>query len=146
MEEHRSTAGQGLGIAGLVMGILAIPMGMIPCTFYIGIVFGIIGLIISLVALSQANRGNGPKGLIIAALVCSIIGLSIASVWGFTLANKGAHFFREVIREGIHEGDFRDWDDEDWDAAETDTTDYIIDSSDDLQQLTDTLKALEGEQ
>jgi len=44
MEEHRSTAGQGLGIAGLVMGILAIPMGIFPCTFYIGIVFGIIGM------------------------------------------------------------------------------------------------------
>jgi uncharacterized membrane protein len=99
MEEHRSTAGQGLGIAGLVMGILAIPMGIFPCTFYIGIVFGIIGIVLSLVALSQANRGYGPRNLIIAALICSIVGLTFASVWGFTLSRNGARFVKEILRE-----------------------------------------------
>jgi len=66
MEQQRSNAGQGLGIAGLVMGILAIPMGIIPCTFYLGILFGIVGIVLGAVALTQANRGYGPKGLIIA--------------------------------------------------------------------------------
>lgn len=151
MDEHKSNAGQGLGIAGLVMGILAIPMGIFPCTFYIGIIFGIIGLVLSLVALSQANRGYGPKGLIIAALVCSIVGLTFASVWGFTLSRDGARVVKEIIREGIHEDTFDDFEDFGRDAGdvlhdmESDTADMSEPSSEGLEQMTDTLKMLEGE-
>jgi hypothetical protein len=142
MEEHQSTAGQGLGVAGLVLGILAIPMGIIPCTFYIGIIFGIIGLVLSLVALSQANRGHGPRNLIIAALICSIVGLTFASVWGFTLSRNGAKFIKEVIRDGIHNGTF---DAKDAGDFESDTAVFEDHTSSDLQDMTDSLKILEGE-
>jgi hypothetical protein len=148
MEEHRSTAGQGLGVAGLVLGILAIPMGLIPCTFYIGIIFGIIGIVLSVVALSQANRGAGPKNLIIAALVCSIVGLTFASVWGLTLSRNGAKFVKEMIREGFDDKTFEDFGNDAEDVLrdlENDTS-YIIDeSSQYMEQMTDTLKMLEGE-
>jgi hypothetical protein len=60
MQEQNTNAGQGLGIAGLVMGVLAIPLGIIPCTFFIALVFGAMGIVLSAIALSQANRGNGP--------------------------------------------------------------------------------------
>jgi hypothetical protein len=148
MEEHKSTAGQGLGIAGLVMGITAIPMGIFPCTFYIGIIFGIIGIVLSLVALTQANRGNGPKNLIISALVCSIVGLTFASVWGFTLSRNGARIVKEIIRDNTN-GDRR-FDDFRRDARnvledlENDTATFRHDTTD-LKHLTDTLKELEGE-
>ncbi len=99
MEEQRSNAGQGLGIAGLVLGIMAIPMGIIPCTFYLGILFGIIGLVLSIVALTQAHRGYGPKGLIIAAMICSVVGFSFASVWGFFLSRDGGRIVREIIHQ-----------------------------------------------
>jgi hypothetical protein len=148
MEEHKSTAGQGLGIAGLVLGILAIPMGIIPCTFYIGIIFGIIGLVLSLVALSQANRGYGSKTLIIAALICSIVGLSFASVWGFTLSRGGARVVKEIIRDGIRDGSFDNFGKDARDSQgdfESDTTDFKDHSSGDMEQMTDTLKSLEGE-
>jgi len=148
MEEHKSTAGQGLGVAGLVLGILAIPMGIIPCTFYIGIVFGIMGLVLSLVALSQANRGYGPKNLIIAALICSIVGLTFASVWGFTLSRGGARFVKEIIRDGIKDGSFDDFRKDAKDIQkdfESDTADFTDHSSGDLKHMTDTLKSLEGE-
>jgi hypothetical protein len=149
MEEHRSTAGQGLGVAGLVLGILAIPMGLIPCTFYIGIIFGIIGIVLSLVALSQANRGYGPKNLIVAALVCSIVGLTFASIWGFTLSRGGAKVVKELIREGINDNSFDNFDDESGDILhewENDTTDAPdAPSQQDMEQMTDTLKMLEGE-
>jgi hypothetical protein len=148
MEEHKSAAGQGLGIAGLVMGILAIPMGIFPCTFYVGIIFGIIGIVLSVVALSQANRGYGPKALIIAALVCSIIGLTFASLWGFTLSRNGARFFKEVMRDGIRNEsfdnfrrDFRNAPDD----IESDTASLQDHSSGDMKHMTDTLKMLEGE-
>jgi hypothetical protein len=127
---------------------MAIPMGIIPCTFYIGIIFGIIGIVLSLVALSQARRGYGPKNLIIAALVCSIVGLSIASVWGFTLSRGGAKFVKEIIRDGINEEDFKDWGKDAGDVfqdMENDTAGYPDHSSSDLEHMTDSLKALEGE-
>lgn len=149
MEEHKSTAGQGLGIAGLVMGILAIPMGIIPCTFYIGILFGIIGIVLSLVALSQANRGYGPRNLIIAALICSIVGLVFASVVGFTITRHGANFVREIIRES-RDGEIR-FEDIEKGAndvlhdLESDTAAWDEKSSGELKHMTDTLKSLESE-
>lgn len=149
MEEHKSTAGQGLGIAGLVMGILAIPMGIFPCTFYIGIIFGIIGIVLSLVALSQANRGYGPRNLIIAALVCSIIGLTFASVWGFTLSRSGARFVKEIIRENMNgEEPFEDLKRDARDLLHEEGSDSAAweeQKPDNLKQMTDTLKSLEGE-
>jgi hypothetical protein len=145
MEEQKSTAGQGLGIAGLVLGIMAIPMGIIPCTFYIGIIFGVIGIVLSLVALSQANRGYGPKNLIIAALICSIVGLTFASVWGFTLSRNGASVFKQIIREGINEESFDNLGKDAQQDMESDTASFPGSSSGDLKNMTDTLKILEGE-
>jgi len=149
MEEPKSTAGQGLGIAGLVLGILAIPMGLIPCTFYIGILFGIIGIVLSLVALSQANRGYGPKTLIIAALICSIVGLTFASVWGFAFSRGGARMIREIIRENVPEDALEDFEGDADDIlrdmeGETDTV--PMHQSGDMDHMTDTLKSLEGEE
>jgi hypothetical protein len=143
MEEPKSSAGQGLGIAGLILGILAIPMGIIPCTFVVGILFGIIGIVLSLVALSQANRGFGPKGLIIAALVCSIVGLTFASVWGFAFSKMSSPFIREMFKNGIPPRF------EDFQHDENVYHDIIVDTAaekgSDMGDMTDTLKALEGE-
>jgi hypothetical protein len=150
MEEHKSTAGQGLGIAGLIMGILAIPMGIIPCTFFIGILFGIIGLVLSIVALSQANRGYGPKNLIIAALVCSIIGLTFSSIWGFTFTNHGgARIIKQIVRDGFPKDGFDNMDNDAEDVLrdlENDTTYVPSQSTGDMDEMTDTLKALESEE
>jgi len=88
MNEQNSTAGQGMGVAGLILGIIAIPLGLIPCTFLVALVFGVVGIVLSSIALSQANRYNGPKGIIIAALVCSILGFSFALTWGIALKNS----------------------------------------------------------
>ena len=143
MEEPKSTAGQGLGIAGLILGILAIPMGIFPCTFYIGILFGVIGIVLSLVALSQANRGYGPKGLIIAALICSLVGLTFATIWGFTLSRGGARIVKEFIRDGVPP-EFEDFGRGDKDIYIEDDT-IIHQQDSDMDHMTDTLKALEGE-
>lgn len=77
MEEQKTSAGQGLGVAGLVVGILAVILALIPCIGWIAIIPGVIALALSLVAFSQANKGNGSKGVIIGALVVSIIAISI---------------------------------------------------------------------
>ena len=102
MEEIKSNAGQGLGTAGLILGILAIPLGIIPCTFILGILFGLGGIVLSIVALTQANRWNAPKALIIAALTCSILGFSFAAAWSIAFSHRD-FFFRQVI-DDIREG------------------------------------------
>jgi phosphate/sulfate permease len=82
MEENKSNAGQGLGIAGLVLGIIAILICFIPCVGILAIVPGIIGVTLSAIAYNQAVKGNGARGIIIAALVISILGSSVALMQG----------------------------------------------------------------
>lgn len=94
MEEQKSTAGQGLGIAGLILGIIAFVFAFIPCFGWVALIPGLIAVALSIVALSQANKADGAKGIIIAALVVSIIGTSVALLQVF--------LFAEVLSEGSH--------------------------------------------
>lgn len=150
MEEIKSNAGQGLGTAGLILGILAIPLGIIPCTFVLGILFGLAGIVLSIVALTQANRYNAPKALIIAALTCSILGFSFAAAWSIAISHP--NFFVRQIIEDIQEGRSFDEIMEERERGrdifipgpELDTIieDYTPES---VQALEDTLRMLEGE-
>ncbi|HEX2936760.1 MAG TPA: DUF4190 domain-containing protein [Bacteroidales bacterium] len=85
MEEKKSNAGQGLGIAGLVLGIIALIISFIPCLGIWALVPGIVAIVLSFIALSQANKANASKGLIIAALIVSILATIIAGVWGYVI-------------------------------------------------------------
>lgn len=93
--QQRSTAGQGLGIAGLILGIIAFLIAFIPCVGLLALIPGIIAIVLSVIGLSQANRGDGTKGVIIAALVISIIATSVAGIWGFFFAT-GATILNKV--------------------------------------------------
>ena len=99
MEEKKSNAGQGLGIAGLVLGIIALIISFIPCIGLYALVPGIIAIVLSAVALSQAKSANAAKGLIIAALVISIIGTAIAALQG--LVFKSALTFGKTMAEQV---------------------------------------------
>ena len=72
MKEQKTTAGEGLGTAGLTIGILAIITALIPCFGWLALLLGTIALILSSVAVSQAYKRNGNKGLTISALFISI--------------------------------------------------------------------------
>jgi prepilin-type processing-associated H-X9-DG protein len=71
--------GRGLAIASLVLGILG------PCTVGLGSVIGIILGIVALVKLSKAGAASG-KGLAIAGLVVSGLGLLLLPVIGMVVA------------------------------------------------------------
>jgi hypothetical protein len=118
------------------------------------LVFGAIGIVVSAIALTQANRGNGPRGLIIAALVCSILGFSFAFFWGLTI-NRTAPIVKKVLHEIKKEGDL----DEVLEDLGRNTEEILKDLDKDVEvqveikdkdldektkALEDTLKALEG--
>jgi hypothetical protein len=92
MEEVKTNAGQGLGIAGLILGLVAIPLAILGCTSVLGLILGSTGIVLSAVGLSQATRSNGGKGLPVGALVVSIFGTCIAILWLL--------FFAKVATEG----------------------------------------------
>jgi Skp family chaperone for outer membrane proteins len=98
MVEQKTTAGQGLGITGLILGILAIPLALLGCTFALALFLGAAGVVLSAIGLHQANTANGTKGLPIGGLTVSIVGLCIALMWGlfFTSAVfKGGHLWKD---------------------------------------------------
>ncbi len=97
--------GLGLGIAGLVLGIVAIFMALIPCVSMLGLVLGILGVALSTVGYSQAKKVNTQHNLIMAALVVSIIGTgfsilkltdSIVKLNRFPWENIGAHIEKNI--------------------------------------------------
>ena len=134
MEDSRSNPGQGLGVAGLVLGIIALLISLIPCIGLLALIPGIIAITLSSLALSQANKTNGNRGFIIAALVISIIGTSFAAISGVFLASISRHADRwvnpivHIFNDNKHVDDN---DDEDTDVAD----DFGKDMEKELEKL-----------
>ncbi len=103
----KTTAGQGFGIAGMVLGILALIVAFIPCIGIIALVPGAIAILLSVIGLIQANQNNGSKGLIIAALVISILATSIAAIWGIVIGgvSRDRHIWRDRVERIIESTD-----------------------------------------
>lgn len=98
MEETstKSTAGKGLGIAGLVLGILAAVLSFVPCLGMYAFIPGIIGLVLSIVSFVQANKAGAAKGMAIAGIVCSLVGCAIA---GYQYSQISAGM--EKLKDGL---------------------------------------------
>jgi len=145
MEEQKTSAGQGLGVAGLVIGILAAILAMIPCVGWIAIIPGVIALALSLVAFSQANKGNGSKGVIIGALVVSIIAISIGLVqivFFAAVATEGGNIKNKIEKVAKEFGDeFEDEYGKDIDEALEDVEKSIEEIGEDMEE---TMEKLEG--
>jgi len=87
MEDVKNNTGQNLGIAALITAIITFVLAVIPCVGLIAIIPGIIAVILASVGLSQASRGDAPKGVLIAGLIIAIIA-SMISVSQVFVARK----------------------------------------------------------
>lgn len=144
MEEQKTSAGQGLGVAGLVVGILAVILALIPCIGWIAIIPGVIALALSLVAFSQANKGNGSKGVIIGALVVSIIATSIGLVqivFFAAVATEGSNILNKIEKVAKEfEDEFEDEYGKDFEEALEDIEKSIDEIGDDLEETMESLE------
>ena len=75
----------GFSIASLVLGILSL---VCCCFWYVSGIFAVLGLIFSIIVLVKHKPG---KGLAIAGLICSAIGLIIAVIMGIMIIYIGAN-------------------------------------------------------
>ena len=72
----------GIGVAGFVCGLIGLIFSFVPIIGIIAWPLVIIGVVLSGVGLSYANNGKANnKGMAVAGLVVSIIGLVICIVW-----------------------------------------------------------------
>lgn len=93
-----STAGKGLGVAGLVLGILAAIISFIPCLGVYALLPGIVGIVLSAISMMQANKAGAGKGLAIAGLICSIVGCAIAGWQYYELKTLG-----DQVKDGLEQ-------------------------------------------
>lgn len=139
VEQQKTNTGQGLGIAGLVLGIISIPLAVMGCTFIIALLFGAAGIVFSAIGLTQARQANGARGITTAGLVVSIVGSAIAILWFLFLGafiqdamdHKGKWFDKLENLEEIS----RDLEEE---------TEESIDEQD-MEELENKMEDLEGE-
>lgn len=113
MEEQvqKTNAGKGLGIAAFVTALVAIVFSFVPCLGMYALAPGGIAIILAVIAFSQAKRGNGAKGLIIAALVISIIGTAIAS-WQFYVFMNAKDIIENEFINSLEQVDTQSLEDE----------------------------------
>ncbi|HBF87548.1 MAG TPA: hypothetical protein DDX39_02810 [Bacteroidales bacterium] len=95
-QNEQSKAGMGLGIAGFVLGIISLIISFIPCLGMYAVYPGIIAVILSAIALSQATKANAARGLIIAALIISIVGASIAAYQMYFWSNAASEMVDQL--------------------------------------------------
>ena len=82
---------QGMAVSSLVLGII----GLLLACLAFGAVFGIVAVILGVVALGRVRRGvNGGKGLAIAGIVTGVLAVLIGIIagiyWWFSFSVAGA--------------------------------------------------------
>jgi len=139
MEElvQKSNAGKGLGIAAFVIAVVGIVISFIPCLGMYGLVPCGIALILAIIAFVQAKKANSSKGLIIAALVISIIGTTIASWQLYVLMNTKSS--PETDKDAVEKIDTKSLNDELNDAM-NESMDSLGSSVEQMQQGLDSVK------
>ena len=89
--------GKGMGIAGMVLGIIALVFGC--CTEFISIPCAVIGLILSAVAMSKAKKAGMKNGCAVAGIVCCSISLALAIIGYILAATVFAGVMDELSKE-----------------------------------------------
>ena len=78
---EKTDAGQGMGVASLVLGILGVLTAFIPCFGFFALIFGILATIFGAVGYNQAKKGNGKTGMPTAGLILGILATMFIILW-----------------------------------------------------------------
>ena len=71
-----------MGVASLVIGIVAVVLSFIPCVNWFAFVPAIVGLILGACGLSSAKKQNQPTGKAVAGIVLNILACAWIVIWG----------------------------------------------------------------
>ena len=87
----------GLGTAGFVLGLVGLLFSFLPVIGVVAWPLVILGLVLGLVGVSKANRGQATnKGLAVAGIALSAIGLAICVLWAAVFTKAASDVDRAV--------------------------------------------------
>ena len=87
-----------MGVASLVLGILALVIAWVPCVGVYALVFSILGVILGLCGMSAAKKTGQGKGISIAGFVCNAVATAIA-IWWFMVVGAAVSATDKAIKE-----------------------------------------------
>ena len=70
-----------MGVAALVIGIIAIICGFIPLCGYFALLPAVVGLILGIISASKAAKNNQPKSVALAGAILNGIAIIFIVVW-----------------------------------------------------------------
>lgn len=79
--EVKTTAGQAMGIIGIVLAVISLILAFIPCVGIVAFLPAGLALIFSVISIVQASNGYGSRSLGIGALIVSLLSILLAAVW-----------------------------------------------------------------
>lgn len=95
--------GNGMAVAGLVLGIISIVLFFLS---WIDAIIGILAIIFGAIGMSKANKiGGKGKGMAMAGLICGVIGVIISiaiTVWALKQFNRRGRF-GEIAPPALHQ-------------------------------------------
>jgi hypothetical protein len=118
MEDVKNNSGQNLGIAALITAIITFVLAVIPCVGLIAIIPGIIAIVLAAIGLSQAQRNDSPRGVILAGLIIGVVASMISFSQYFVIgkyadkfkSDKWSNKVEEIVND-VQENVVRDLED-----------------------------------
>lgn len=91
-----------MGVASLVLGIVAAIIGCIPWCGMIALVPAIIGIVLGAVDYTKKKKAGEPKGMALAGMILSIIAVCIIVMYYFLVISVGTAMFGATV-DGLEE-------------------------------------------
>lgn len=79
-----------MGVASLVLGILALIVAWVPCVGIYALIFSVLGLILGAVGMVKSRKTGQGKGVSIAGFVCNVVATAIAVLWFVVIGGAAA--------------------------------------------------------
>jgi len=85
-----------MGLAAMIIGIIAVVLGFIPFCGYFALLPAIVGLILGIVDVKQKSKTKQPKGQGMAGIVLNAVAIIVILLWTLVFA-AGSVATRDVI-------------------------------------------------
>lgn len=91
-----------MGLAAMIIGIVAVILGFIPLCGMIALIPAIVGLILGVLDVAKKSKAQQPKGQGLAGIILNAVAIIIILVWTLIFAAAAptaVEQFEEAVRE-----------------------------------------------